>query len=293
MHGGDDGPDLLVRTREVLIDALEALDEHRGAVIVIGAQAVYLWTGGMDVALAESTKDSDVALDPRTLSEDPRVEAAMRAAGFLPAANGQPGSWVSHDGVPVDLMVPEALAGGGGAGARGARVPPHDRRAMRRARGLEAALVDHDEIDVRGLGADDRRTVRARVAGPAALLVAKMHKIAERVTTPHRLNDKDAHDVYRLLRRFPTDDLAASFVALMTDDLSGPVTTEAVGHLRTLFAEGSDALGAHMAGRAEEGIGEPAQVALASSILAQDLVERVVELSDEPRAGGATGRGDR
>ncbi|GAA0952322.1 hypothetical protein [Nonomuraea longicatena] len=40
-----------------------------------------------------------------------------------------------------------------------------------------------------------------------------------------------------------------------------------------LFAAGPDALGSMMAGRAEEGIGEPETVALATSLLAADLVQ--------------------
>lgn len=109
--GEGEPDDLLVRTRSALLDVLEGLVDHREAVVVIGAQAVHLRTGGVDVALAETTKDSDVALDPRMLAEDPRVEAAMQSAGFFPSVNGQPGAWVNAEGVPVDLMVPESLAG--------------------------------------------------------------------------------------------------------------------------------------------------------------------------------------
>lgn len=76
--------DLLVRARTVLLDALVALGGQSDAVVVIGAQAIYLQTGGVDVALAEATKDSDVALDPRSLAHDPLVEAAMRSGGFVP-----------------------------------------------------------------------------------------------------------------------------------------------------------------------------------------------------------------
>ena len=53
-----DSDDLLVQTRSALLDALEALIDHRDAVIVIGAQAVYLHTGNALVALAEATKES-------------------------------------------------------------------------------------------------------------------------------------------------------------------------------------------------------------------------------------------
>ncbi len=269
---GGNPDDLLVRARGVLLDALEALAEQRHAVIVIGAQAVYLRTGGVDVALAEMTKDSDVAPDPRCLSEVPRIEAAMREAGFFPAANGQPGSWVNIAGIPVDLMVPEQLAGPGGKQARGARIPPHDKKAARRARGLEATLVDNAQMVVTALDNADGRSISVNVAGPGALIVAKCHKIAERVDNPPRLNNKDAHDVYRILRAVDTEVLRATFALLLNDELGRDVTEQALGHLAELFA-GVDSIGATMAGRAEEGVGEPEQVAVAVSILTTDLLE--------------------
>lgn len=113
--------DILVRSRSALLDALGALDAHRDAVIVIGAQAIYLRTAGSPVALAETTKDSDLALDPRKLEDDPLVEESMSRAGFYrDPVNGQPGTWLSSDGIPVDLMVPDALAGPGTKNTRGA-----------------------------------------------------------------------------------------------------------------------------------------------------------------------------
>ncbi|NLU64252.1 hypothetical protein HCA61_18560 [Rhodococcus sp. HNM0563] len=272
--GVDGNDDLLVRTRSALLDAVEALGEHRDSVVVIGAQAIYLRTGGVPVALAESTKDADLALDPRGLAEDPRVEAAMEAAGFfLDRVSGQPGSWRNADGIPVDLMVPEALAGPGSKSTRGGRIPPHGKRATRRARGLEAVVVDNDRTWIDALDPADGRQVNVRVAGPAALLVAKLHKIGERVENPTRLNDKDAHDIYRILRAVETEELSSSFTRLLADEVSGAVTAEAVVHLRDLFAAGHDALGAAMAGRAEEGVGDPDEVAVAVTFLAGDLVE--------------------
>jgi len=281
---GDDSTDLLVRARGVLLDALDALAEQRAAVVVIGAQAVYLRTGGLDVALAEATKDSDVALDPRQLADLPRIETAMRGAGFVPADHGQPGTWVNDDGIPVDLMVPEQLAGPGGR--RGARIPPHDNKAARRARGLEASLVDHDGVDIGALDPSDRRVITAHVAGPAALLVAKLHKISERVGTPERLNDKDAHDTYRLLRATDTQVLAAVCRRLLEDELSHDATQGALQQLDTLFAAGPDAPGSAMAGRAEAGVGEPEQVAVAVSILAADLLRALSDPSLRAEAGG-------
>jgi hypothetical protein len=63
--------ELLVAARAALLDALDALAEQRDALVLIGAQAVYLHTGGADIALAEATKDSDLAVDPRALVDDP------------------------------------------------------------------------------------------------------------------------------------------------------------------------------------------------------------------------------
>lgn len=162
--------DLLVAARSALLDALAALAEQRGALVLIGAQAIYLHTGAAIVALAEATKDSDLAVDPRVLDDDPRLETAMTAAGFhRDLTHPQPGSWLSPTGIPVDLMVPEALAGEGGR--RGARIPHHSRHATRRTPGLEAAVVDHAPMTVRALADGDLRSTTIKVAGGSSLLV--------------------------------------------------------------------------------------------------------------------------
>ena len=73
---------ITVAARRVLLDALEALVEQRDAVVLVGAQAIYLYTGAADVAIATTTKDSDIALIPARLTPEPTLEAAMTAAGF-------------------------------------------------------------------------------------------------------------------------------------------------------------------------------------------------------------------
>lgn len=263
--------DLLVAARSALLDALEALGEHLSAVVVVGAQAVYLHTGAAPVALAEATKDCDLALDTRALAPEPLIEQAMRAAGFhLDLHAHQPGAWLNRQGIPVDLMVPEALSGE--SGRRGARIPPHANNAARRAVGLEAAVVDCGAMEIPALAADDSRVLTANVAGPAALLVAKLYKIGERQATPDRLIDKDAHDIYRLLVATPTESLASKVQQLRADDLAGPVTEQALKFLTELFASGAEARGCVMAGRAEEGVGDPEMVSAASAALADDLL---------------------
>ena len=269
---GGDSPGLLVRARAGLLDALQALEGQRDALVVIGAQAVYLRTGELDVALAPATNDSDFSLDPRLLNDDPRIEQAMRRAGFLPSA--QPGSWLREDGIPVDLMVPRKLAG---SGRRSVSIPPHDKFSARQTRGIEATLVDFDVQEITSLDLADNRSISAKVAGPAALLVAKIHKIVERPQTPIRSNDKDAHDSYRILRSVETSELRNRFLSLLNDELSQQSTMEALVYLREHFAAGPESAGSMMAGRAEAGLGDPSQVSLSVAFLAEDLINALVD----------------
>lgn len=265
---GDDNQ--IIEARSALLDALTALEEHKDSVILVGAQAIYLHTGKAEIALAEFTKDSDLALDTRTLGGDPLIEQAMQTAGFMITA--QPGAWVNKDGVPVDLMVPEGIAGG--AGRRSVSMPPHGKTAARRTVGLEAALIDNQVVEIPSLDPNDGRTAEMRVAGPAALLVAKLHKLGERAATAdtNRLNDKDAHDIYRLLVATTTPELAATLLELAQDPVSAETTTRAIAYLDELFASAPDAVGAVMAGRAETTIGDPDTVQAASHALAEDLL---------------------
>jgi len=90
-------------SRRALLDALEALAGQREGLILVGAHAVYVYTGEADVAIATRTKDSDLAIDPALLLEDPLLEKAMAAAGFYrDLVSAQPGQWLSADGIPVD-----------------------------------------------------------------------------------------------------------------------------------------------------------------------------------------------
>ena len=258
--------------RSGLLDALEALESHLDALVIVGAQAIYLHTGSTKIALAEFTTDGDVAIDPDLLSSDPLIEEAMRAAGFTPDPRSSAiGSWISPRGVPVDLLVPDAVAG---AGRRGVRVPPHDPKSMRRARGIEATLLDNSKMVMRALDeAADPRKFEVSVAGPAALLVAKLHKIHDRIEKPSRSDNKDAHDVYRLLRAVETPVFFDAIGRLLGDGASAEVTREALDQLRELFARGAGARGSLMAGAAEELVGDPTAVSESVALLAQDLLE--------------------
>jgi hypothetical protein len=230
-----------VAARRVLLDALEALAEHKQAIIVAGAQAIYLRTGEGEVGIAPYTTDGDLAIDPATLKDQPQLETAMHAAHFTRSL-AEPGSWLATttvDGteltIPIDLIGPEGVAPPGGR--RGARLGPHGNRAARRAVGLEAALVDHSSMTVTALEPSDKREFEVEVAGVAALFVAKAHKIHDRLDSnrPGRAEDKDAADVYRLMQTTRPADVAAQLAALREHETAGPVTGAAIGYLVELF----------------------------------------------------------
>lgn len=259
-----------VQARRVLLDALEALGDQRDALVLVGAQAIYLHTGEGDLAVAPYTSDGDIALDPSDLSKTPKLEEAMRGGGFVLDLQ-QPGVWVGPQGVTIDLLVSEAVGGGG---RRGARLGEHGNRAARKARGLEAVLVDNEPAEIAALGADDERRFEIAVAGPAALLVAKLHKLGERQDVARRSEDKDALDVLRLLRAIPTQTLAEMLDVLRGDMRSGVVTLEAVDYLRALFAEPTSP-GSQMAARATTPLEDPDVVSASSAALASDLLAAV------------------
>ncbi len=257
-----------VLARRVLLDGLEALDAHRAALVLVGAQAIYLHVGEADLAVAPFTTDGDLALDPAALTANPRLEDALRAANFSPDLQ-QPGIWIGQDNVTIDLLVPEAL---GGRGRRGARLGVHGNRVARKARGLEAALVDNAPMTISALEDGDARSYEISVAGAAALLVAKLHKIAERQDRPGRSEDKDALDVLRLLRGSKTDLLASGLERLAASELAGEVTRESLRFLDELFGT-SDSRGAQMAARAATPLEDPATIAAACAALAGDVLQ--------------------
>ena len=229
---------IYVAARRALLNALDALQPHLEALVLVGAQAVYLHAGEGDLAVAPATTDGDVAIDPARLGPAPILEDALREAGFerQPAVVGIWQTSLNVEGiarlVQVDLLVPASL---GGPGRRGARIPPHGKSVARKVVGLEGALVDRDARVITALDAADNRKVRLAVAGPSALIVAKVHKISERTDDSDRRTDKDALDVYRLLRAVPTDELARRFRMLRANPISAAVTARALEALPDLF----------------------------------------------------------
>ena len=166
--------------------------------------------------------------------------------------------------VPVGAAPP-------GSRSRSAALGTHGNRAARIARGLEAVLIDWQEMTLAALDPTDSRVLLVKVAGPSALLVAKLHKLADRRGNARRQDDKDALDVYRLLVATSTETLTVGIRMLLTTAISQEVTRQALDHLADLFGT-DDATGSTMAGRAVEGLDDPETIAASCAALAQDLL---------------------
>ena len=139
---------------------------------------------------------------------------------------------------------------------------------------MSAALVDNSRQRLTSFDQVDERVIDIRVAGPGALLVAKLHKIAERNQEPagRRVKDKDALDVLRILRSIPTALLANGLRGLLADSLSDEVTREAITQLASLFGS-TLSTGTQMVIRATDRLENPAEMARSCELLANDLLQ--------------------
>lgn len=268
-----------IAARRVLLDALETLAEQNRGVVLVGAQAIYLRVGDGGLAVVAHTTDADLGLRPDLLAKTPDLAHCMRRAGFDHQSETSVGVWV-RDQIAVDLLVPEAV---GGPGRRAARLQGHDERAARKVRGLEGALFDHDPLDVSSLDPGDRRHFEIAVAGPAALVISKAHKIAERLEQPKRVTrcQKDALDIVRVLRGCDGADVALRWRRLLDgsaveDEVrraTASIADEALRFLRKEFAvergRGCDLAVDAALGAEEPGILRASTVELTRRLLAR------------------------
>lgn len=167
-----------VEARRVLLDALEALGNHRKAVVLVGAQAIYHHVGAGTLLVAEFTTDGDLSV---------------------------------------------------------------------------------------------RRAVEVAVASLGALLVAKLHKLAEREPTPARWSPKDGLDVLRILQVADLGRLGTRLAGLERHEVAGPITAEARPLLRSLFGTKA-AHGTAMAVRASHEVEDAATIGQACEVLASRLL---------------------
>ncbi|MCA1675030.1 MAG: hypothetical protein LC799_23530 [Actinobacteria bacterium] len=84
----------------------------------------------------------------------------------------------------------------------------------------------------------DARVIEVQVAGPAALIVAKCHKLGERFRADggRRLVAKDAGDVFRLIYETEVKDAIERTRRLLADSRSAASTRKGLEYLEDLFS---------------------------------------------------------
>ena len=137
--------------------------------------------------------------------------------------------------------------------------------AASRAIGLELAVWDRHR---RTLAAIDNptETVDAWIAGPAALLVAKAHKVHERIaqitTRPDRLRPKDSGDVALLMMVTDPEDVAEAMVSLSAQHSEiAQVVAKAAAWLVEMYADQVSILRRHASDALADRFDEPQVVA--------------------------------
>ena len=89
------------------------------------------------------------------------------------------------------------------------------------------------------------------------------------------LNNKDAFDIFRLLRAVDTDEFASEVEVLLSSPISAPVTVTAITRFRELFETAAGA-GTQLVTQHVEGLEDPATIVRMSVTLSRDLIEGVV-----------------
>ncbi len=131
-------------------------------------------------------------------------------------------------------------------------------------------------MTIGALEENDTRQFAVAVAGPTALLVAKLHKLSDRQEHAARRSDKDALDIYRLLRTIETEDFATVLDNLRHNRLTEATTRDALRYLHTLFGTAT-APGSQMAAQAVQPLMSFDEVVASCAILAQELLAQVQE----------------
>ena len=95
--------------------------------------------------------------------------------------------------------------------------------------------MDFGSIEITSLELIDTRSIIVNVAGEAALLVAKLHKLGDRLNEPKRLEAKDVGDIYRLFDAVAPDEMRARLKVLLADERSATTTLTALKYAEVLF----------------------------------------------------------
>jgi hypothetical protein len=159
----------------------------------------------------------------------------------------------------------------GHAGRRAARLPTQGARLARKTPGIEGVLVDNVRMEIRSLETNDHRRITIAVAGPSALLVAKLHKLYDRAAANRRVSNKDSYDVLRLLRDIEPGILIDGVRRQLVQDVSRSSAKLGLDYLEELFGD-PDSPGSVMAANSVSGLEDLETVRQSAAVLARDLL---------------------
>ena len=270
-----------VAARRLLLDVLEALGPARSRIVLVGAQAVLMHIGAGPAPVVLATFDGDLGLDPR----DPPTSdlaAVLEGVGLhLAETDGalQPGIWVPKESVEgvalsIDVLVPEVFAPR--RGKRGADIQGQRSDMARYVRGLEASIVDRQPRLIASLEPTDGRRTTAPVAGPSGLVIAKLHKLSDRIANarrPDRVHSKDCYEVFRLMQ-LPEEQVLSGWIAAASDEMARAISVSAIDMLEALFAT-EGAIGSSLAGEHVAEFEDPRLVRESAMVLARELVGKL------------------
>jgi len=261
-------PREVLACRMVMIEVFTILGEYRDRIALVGGWIPPLLapdsadqhTGSLDI---------DLAVDTNRIGDDAyrTIRNALVQHGYEPG--DQPFRFFRtvplEGGEPVTVAV-DFLAGEyGGTGDKHRTQPVQDLRA-RKARGCD--LVFDHTVAVRIAGAMQdgaQNEVAIKIAGPVPFLVMKGMALWD------RKNEKDAYDIYWLVRHYPGG--IEALVAEFTPTLDNGLVVEGLAKIKSKFGA-VDAIGPVWAARVKSSGGdEPAQIV-------RDAFERVNALLD-------------
>jgi hypothetical protein len=235
-----------VEARRLLLDALLALEPIRGAFVLGGGQAIDVRFGAPPFPLAPSRWwDGDLTMDAPAFDGSASPAERLRSAGLR--LRGGPGHWARAEGrlaaffghrarVRLDVVLPDEPWP-----ARLAASDPRRDGSASIMRPMVVTLLDAEDRLVGSLDPADDRAVRSRVAGPASLLLTKVHKLEtrrKRAIARRRalasIPAKDVLDVVRLLTA-ADDDLERDVERIRRDPRGRVVARESLSFLRDGF----------------------------------------------------------
>ena len=241
------GPGVTAASKSVLIELATLLRAYHDALVLVGGWVPSLLlerhrAADAPAAVHVGSIDIDLAVDPRTIDEPQyaTIIELLTGRGYRPAHDRRGGAMPSsvervvqspvNDKsytIRVDFLTPPDP----GSGAQQPHRWLQEAWMARKIRGCEAAFAHHEPVELTGTLPDGGGaiTVPMRMADLVGCLTMKGIVLGE------RYREKDAYDLYMLLRHYAGGPRAAA--EAMRPHLEEPLVAEAVAAMARAFGE--------------------------------------------------------